>query len=106
MRAATHDWCRGLIWRDDYVPPQLVASAISMDSSVLRQVGLEVDLNDSGRLILSRPSGVADFCAVISVLYLLLSIVVSIVASHPIHPFSLLFPSAERRQVEVVVCAN
>jgi hypothetical protein len=37
---------------------------------------------------------------------LLISIVVSIVAPHPIHPFSFLFPSAERRQVQVVVGAD
>ena len=37
---------------------------------------------------------------------LLISIVVSIVAPHPIHPFSFLFPSAERRQIQVVVGAD
>jgi hypothetical protein len=37
---------------------------------------------------------------------LLISSVVSIVAPHPIHPFSFFFPSAERRQVQVVVRAD
>jgi hypothetical protein len=37
---------------------------------------------------------------------LLISIVVSIVAPHPIHPFFFLFSSAERRQVQVVVRAD
>jgi hypothetical protein len=59
------------------------------------------------RAIPTREDGKGQYVNLaVRTLPLLISIVVSIVAPHPIHPFSFLFPSAERRQVQVGVGAD